>query len=94
MFEGASDLGLSLCSQSVFVNPISWMRAEVKQSLSGKLYCPQCQARVGAYAWIAGAGCGGCGVQIAPAFQLDVTEIIFKTRNRFLRQSGREPVVV
>ncbi len=34
------------------------------------------------------------GVHVTPAFQLDVTEIIFKTKNRFLQSSGREPVVV
>ena len=96
VFEGASDLGLNLCSQSVFLNPIAWMRAEVKQTLAGRLYCPNCQARVGHYSWVAGACCTGqgCGVAIAPAFQLDVTEIIFKTKNKYLQSSGREPVVV
>ncbi len=34
------------------------------------------------------------GVHVTPAFQLDVTEIIFKTKTRFLQSSGREPVVV
>ena len=95
VFEGASDLGLNLCAQSVFLNPMAWMRAEVKQTLSGKLYCPNCQARVGHYSWVAGGSCApGCGVAVAPAFQLDVTEIIFKTRNKYLQSSGREPVVV
>ena len=96
VFEGASDLGLNLCSQSVFLNPIAWMRAEVKQTLAGRLYCPNCQARVGHYSWVVGACCTGqgCGVAIAPAFQLDVTEIIFKTKNKYLQSSGREPVVV
>lgn len=70
------------------------MQAEIKQTLSGRLYCPNCQARVGAYTWVRGSECGGCKVNIAPAFELDVTEIIFKTKNKFLHNTGREPVLV
>ncbi len=94
VFEGASDLGLELCSQSLFVNPIRWMQAEIKQTLTGRLYCPNCQTKVGQYSWVRGCSCQGCKVTIAPAFELDVTEIIFKTRNKFLQHSAREPVVV
>lgn len=35
ILEGASDLGLKLCSGSLFINPIEWMKAEIKQNLSG-----------------------------------------------------------
>jgi dual specificity phosphatase 12 len=94
VLEGASDLGLDLCSQSVFISPVRWMQAEVRQSLAGRLYCPNCQGRVGDYSWVAGCECRSCGVVVVPAFQLDVTEIIFRTRNRFLQSSGREPVLV
>eukprot|EP00095_Tigriopus_kingsejongensis_P000103 snap_masked-scaffold1424_size42081-processed-gene-0.5 protein:Tk00103 transcript:snap_masked-scaffold1424_size42081-processed-gene-0.5-mRNA-1 annotation:"dual specificity protein phosphatase 12-like" len=94
VFEGASDLGLELCSQSVFINPIRWMQNEIKQNLSGRLYCPNCQAKVGHYTWIKGCACAGCKAVFTPAFELDVTEIIFKTKSRFLQSSGREPVVV
>ncbi len=101
VLEGASDLGLRLCTRSVFINPVAWMRTEIKQSLGGALYCPNCQTRVGDFSWVAGTSCGGgsggkagCGAAISPSFQLLVTEIIFKTKNRFLQSSGREPVVV
>ncbi|TRY68328.1 hypothetical protein TCAL_03807 [Tigriopus californicus] len=94
VFEGASDIGLELCSQSVFINPIRWMQSEIKQNLSGRLYCPNCQAKVGQYTWIKGCQCSSCKAILIPAFQLDVTEIIFKTKSRYLQSSGREPVVV
>ena len=94
VFEGASDLGLELCPQSLFINPIRWMQAEIKQNLSGRLYCPNCQTKVGQYSWVKGCQCAGCKVTLVPAFQLDVTEIIFKTKNRFLQNTGREPIVV
>ncbi len=96
VLEGAADLGLDLCHpRSVFICPVGWMRAEVRQTLAGRLRCPNCQVHVGAYSWVAGAKCSGCkGVHVVPAFQLDVTEIIFKTKNRFLQSSGREPVLV
>lgn len=94
VFEGASDIGLELCSQSVFINPIRWMQSEIKQNLSGRLYCPNCQTKVGQYTWIKGCQCSSCKAVLIPAFQLDVTEIIFKTKSRYLQSSGREPVIV
>ena len=98
VLEGASDTGLSLCSASVFINPTRWMAGEIKAKLAGRLYCPQCQARVGNYSWVMGRECnslsGGCGAAVVPAFQLDVTEIIFRTRNKYMQSTGREPVVV
>lgn len=94
VLEGASDSGLNLCSASVYVNPVRWMEQEIRQNLSGRLYCPNCQARVGNYSWVIGDNCEGCGATVKPAFALDVTEIIFRTRNRFLQSNTREPVVV
>ena len=98
VLEGASDTGLPLCSASVFINPTRWMEGEIKARLAGRLYCPQCQARVGHYSWVVGRECdslsGGCGAAVVPAFQLDMTEIIFRTRNKYLQSTGREPVVV
>ena len=94
VLEGTSDLGLELCNQTVFINPIRWMQNEVKQSIWGRLFCPNCQAGVGDYSWVKGLQCASCKVTVTPAFQLDVTEIIFKTKSRFLQSSGREPVLV
>ena len=94
--DASSPAGLDLCSQSVFITPVGWMEAEIKQNLSGRLYCPNCQVRVGNYSWILGDLCKGCGATVLPAFQLDMTEIIFRTHNRYL-QSGymaRGPILV
>lgn len=94
--DASSPAGLDLCSQSVFITPVSWMEHEIKQNLSGKLYCPNCPAKVGSYSWILGDLCKGCGAVVLPAFQLDMTEIIFRTHNRYL-QSGctsRGPILV
>ena len=92
VLEGASDTGLPLCSASVFINPTRWMEGEIKARLAGRLYCPQCQARVGHYSWVVGRECdslsGGCGAAVVPAFQLDMTEIIFRTRNKYLQSTG------
>lgn len=95
VLESASEAGLNLCSASVSINPVRWMELEIRQSLSGRLYCPNCQARVGQYSWVLGEDCGGCEAKVTPSFSLDVTEIIFRTKNRFLQSSQqREPIVV
>ena len=96
VLEAAAEKGLSLCSASVFINPVRWMEPEIRQNLSGRLYCPNCQTRVGQYSWVVGEDCVGqnCTAKVIPAFSLDVTEIIFRTKNRFLQSNQREPVVV
>lgn len=96
VLEAAAERGLQLCSASVFVNPLRWMEPEIRQNLSGRLYCPNCQMRVGQYSWILGDDCSdnGCAAKVNPSFCLDVTEIIFRTKNRFLQSNQREPVVV
>ena len=94
VLEAAADSGLILCSASVFINPVRWMEPEIRQNLSGRLYCPNCQSRVGQYSWVIGEECGGCEAKVNPSFCLDVTEIIFRTKNRFLQSHQREPVTV
>ena len=97
VLEGASDTGLALCPSSLFINPVRWMANEIKGKLSGRLYCPHCQAKVGHYSWVLGRVCdgsAGCGATVTPAFQLDVTEIIFRTKNKYLQSTGREPIMV
>jgi hypothetical protein len=42
---------------------------------------------------VRGHTCNGCGAApVVPAFQLDVTEIIFKTKGRFLRSHDDDHV--
>ena len=96
ILEAAAEKELQLCSASLFINPVRWMEPEIRQNLSGRLYCPNCQTRVGQYSWVMGEECcpGKCTAKVIPAFSLDVTEIIFRTKNRFLQSNQREPVVV
>lgn len=66
--SGGGDGGVC---QHFFIEPLSWMRAELsKSSLSGRLLCPnpRCAAGVGRYDW-KGFTCS-CGEWITPAFSL------------------------
>jgi dual specificity phosphatase 12 len=65
--------GVGQCS-SLFVEPISWMGDALHDgSVSGKLACPKCAGRLGAFSW-AGEQCG-CGCWVTPAFQLHVSRV-------------------
>jgi len=58
------------CS-SMFVAPLSWMNGVEDGEggeTSGKLTCPGCETKVGAFDW-AGIQCS-CGAWVSPAFQL------------------------
>jgi len=52
---------------SLFVEPLAWMR-ESMDGVSGKLNCPGCAARLGAYDWAGGQTASGAWV--TPAFRL------------------------
>jgi dual specificity phosphatase 12 len=39
----------------VFTEPLAWMCGQVVGPVQGKLYCPNCQARLGSFNW-AGEG--------------------------------------
>lgn len=63
------------CS-SVFVMPLSWMRGIEDGDggpTRGKLTCPRCEVKVGAFDW-AGIQCS-CGAWVTPAFQLQRAKI-------------------
>lgn len=94
--DASNPAGLGLCSQSVFVTPVRWMESEIKQSICGKLYCPDCKIKVGSFSWDLGDLCKGCGARVLPAFQLDMTEIIFRTHNRYLQSASQQrgPILV
>ena len=65
--------GGAQCS-SLFVEPIGWMGDALHDgSVSGKLACPKCAGRLGAFSW-AGEQCG-CGCWVTPAFQLHVSRV-------------------
>lgn len=54
-----------LCSDTIFVEPMSWML--VNQSESGKINCPKCRSKLGSYSWTMGCQCQ-CGAKVSPAF--------------------------
>lgn len=54
-----------LCSDTIFVEPMSWM--SVGQSESGKINCPKCQSKLGSFSWTMGCQCQ-CGAKVSPAF--------------------------
>lgn len=45
---------LDLCSQSIFINPVEWMKPFIKQTVRGNLECPNCLKKVGNYNWTSG----------------------------------------
>lgn len=57
-----------------FVEPVAWMRPELeKGQLEGKLQCPRCSCRVGAYHW-QGMKCS-CGTWVTPAISLQKSRV-------------------
>ncbi|KAJ1564716.1 hypothetical protein HK096_006631 [Nowakowskiella sp. JEL0078] len=55
------------CS-SLFLEPLDWMKGINNGSTEGKIMCPKCETKLGAYCW-AGQPCS-CGSWIAPAFSV------------------------
>lgn len=56
------------CNKIYFIEPLGWM-PDVLNHVEGKLNCPKCQGKLGAFSWISGCQCP-CGTKIAPAFYL------------------------
>lgn len=68
--------------QHHFIEPVEWMRDELeKGELEGKLMCPKCDKKVGAYLW-QGSKCS-CGVWVTPSIKLSrakVDEMVTTTK--------------
>ena len=57
-----------------FLEPQDWMQSTIDQGeLDGKLECPKCSSKVGAYAW-QGMRCS-CGKWVTPCFSLGKSKI-------------------
>ncbi|SMN22606.1 similar to Saccharomyces cerevisiae YIR026C YVH1 Protein phosphatase involved in vegetative growth at low temperatures, sporulation, and glycogen accumulation [Maudiozyma saulgeensis] len=57
-----------------FMEPLKWMEPELsKQELEGKLTCPNCEMKVGAYNW-KGSRCS-CGKWVTPAIHLQSNRV-------------------
>ncbi|XP_033229283.1 dual specificity protein phosphatase MPK-4-like [Belonocnema kinseyi] len=57
-----------ICMKTYFIEPLAWM-PEITHNVEGKLNCPKCNSKLGAFSWISGCQCP-CGSKIAPAFYL------------------------
>ncbi|PHH60702.1 hypothetical protein CDD81_1320 [Ophiocordyceps australis] len=84
------------CSSSpcphLFVEPLSWMRAELeKGQLKGRLACPnqRCGAAVGRYDW-KGIRCA-CGAWITPGLSLQRAKVDVSNSNASTRPDGLGP---
>jgi dual specificity phosphatase 12 len=70
----------SSCS-SIFVSPITWMMLDqtednepvIFQENSGKIHCPKCRSKIGAFAW-SGERCN-CGAFVAPSFHIQKAKL-------------------
>jgi dual specificity phosphatase 12 len=57
-----------------FLEPQDWMQSTIDQGdLDGKLECPKCSSKVGAYAW-QGMRCS-CGMWVTPCFSLGKSKV-------------------
>lgn len=62
------------CSHHFLTEPTAWMKPEMeKQEMDGKLNCPKCDAKVGAYSW-KGSRCS-CGKWMIPAIHLQTAKV-------------------
>lgn len=58
---------------SLFVEPLSWMSQAITGTVQGKLYCPGCKSKLGAFNWSGITNADGAWV--TPAFQLHLSRL-------------------
>ncbi|WIA42276.1 hypothetical protein OEZ86_008291 [Tetradesmus obliquus] len=56
--------GSGLEQGSVFTEPLAWMADQVVGPVQGKLYCPQCSARLGSFNWAGISNSTGAWMQL------------------------------
>jgi dual specificity phosphatase 12 len=61
------------CRSVMLAEPLQWMASSTVGAQEGKLSCPMCSSRVGAFSWH-GLPCD-CGAWMVPAFQLQKAKI-------------------
>jgi len=42
------------CQATLFVEPLAWMQPQISHEPQGKLLCPKCKGKLGAYSWVSG----------------------------------------
>jgi dual specificity phosphatase 12 len=68
-----SQQAMSTACSSYFTEPVEWMGEALRGVVEGKLLCPKCNSRLGAFNW-AGMQCS-CGQWITPAFQFHKSRV-------------------
>ena len=74
--RGETNWSASKQCSSMFVAPLSWMKGIEDGDggpTSGKLACPRCDVKIGAFDW-AGIQCS-CGAWVTPAFQIQRSKV-------------------
>lgn len=56
------------CTSLHMVEPLSWVRDQMKDEVQGKINCKKCNAKLGSFNW-SGTSCS-CGVWVTPSFQI------------------------
>ena len=60
------------CTKAFFVIPKTWMLLD--SELKGKLQCPKCQSKVGAFDWVQPVMCP-CSASFRPSFYLIASKV-------------------
>ena len=79
--SGATTGASSSSCSSIFVSPITWMMLDqteenepvIFQKNSGKIHCPKCRSKIGAFTW-SGERCN-CGAFVAPSFHIQKAKL-------------------
>jgi dual specificity phosphatase 12 len=70
-----------------FLEPQDWMQSTLdKSELEGKLECPKCSSKVGAYAW-QGMRCS-CGIWVTPCFSVGKSKVDEVRRINVMAMNG------
>jgi len=62
------------CTKAFFVIPMNWM--DLHGGLKGKLQCPKCDSKVGAFDWLQNVKCP-CNASFLPSFYLIASKVDF-----------------
>lgn len=60
------------CSRTINIEPMKWMESSIL-TLSGKILCPKCSAKLGSFTWL-GEPCS-CGTWVIPSFRIDKKKV-------------------
>lgn len=70
--EQSSESNSESCTKTINIEPMKWMESSIL-TLSGKILCPKCSAKLGSFTWL-GEPCS-CGTWITPSFRIDKKKV-------------------